>query len=122
METSHLIGKTAVWKIRVYGPAKFAERSGVIAFISGNSAFTHHGHELRLGDMVATPGHVVGGGSWAAIETATVGPVKSRQGVDPRGVWMRQNIPSRTFDEGRFAGVPMHGLRIATIVANTRAE
>jgi len=64
-ERGSLIGKTAVWKIRVYGPAKFAERSGSIAFISGNSAFTKDGHELRLADMVPAPDAVVGGSSWA---------------------------------------------------------
>ena len=60
-----LIGKTAVWKIRVHGPAKFEQRSGVIAYISGNSAFTKEGHALRGVDMVASPEAVVGGGSWA---------------------------------------------------------
>jgi len=60
-----LIGKTAVWIIRVYGPAKFAARTAPIAFISGNSAFTDGGRQLRLIDMVPTPDAVVGGGSWA---------------------------------------------------------
>lgn len=60
-----LVGQRAVWKIRVHGPAKFAERHGTIAFISGQSAFTRDGHQLRLGDMVATPDAVIGGGSWA---------------------------------------------------------
>jgi hypothetical protein len=59
------VGKTAVWKIRVFGPAKFTERSGVIAYIIGNSAFTSEGHELRLMDMVDSPAAVVGGGSWS---------------------------------------------------------
>lgn len=65
---SHLIGKRAVWKIRVFGPAKFAERSAAISFISGNSAFTDGGHQLRLCDMVEAPSAVVGGGSWAVSE------------------------------------------------------
>ena len=62
------IGKTAVWKIRVYGPAKFAERTGVIAYVIGNSAFTEEGRELRLMDMVASPEAVGGGGMWAIVE------------------------------------------------------
>lgn len=60
-----LVGKMAVWKIRVYGPAKFAERSGIISFVSGNVAYTKEGRALRLIDVVATPMAVVGGGSWA---------------------------------------------------------
>lgn len=67
MYWSELLGKTAVWKIRVYGPAKFAERAGTIKFISGNSAFTEQGHELRLIDMVASPDKVGGGGMWAVL-------------------------------------------------------
>ena len=65
-----LIGKRAVWKIRVHGPAKFDERSGLIAFVSGNSAFTDQGRELRKGDMVASPNAVIGGGTWAVTEAA----------------------------------------------------
>lgn len=44
----------------------------------------------------------------------------TRRNVDPRGVWMRQNLHTKPFDTGRFAGKPMHGLRIATIVANAK--
>lgn len=44
----------------------------------------------------------------------------ARRKVDPRGVWMRQNLRTKAFDAGRFAAVPMHALRIATIVANAR--
>jgi hypothetical protein len=62
-----LIGKTAMWKIRVYGPAKFAERTGEISFVIGNSAFTKEGHELRLIDIVASPDKVGGGGMWAVL-------------------------------------------------------
>jgi hypothetical protein len=46
----------------------------------------------------------------------------TRRNVDPRGVWMRQNLRTKPFDGGRFAGVPMNALRIATIVANTKVE
>jgi hypothetical protein len=63
--TASLVGKTAVWKIRVYGPAKFAERSGVISFVINNSAFTKEGKRLLLIDMVDTPDEVGGGGMWA---------------------------------------------------------
>lgn len=44
-----------------------------------------------------------------------------RRNVDPRGVWMRQNLLCKPFETGRFAGKPMHALRIATIVANAKA-
>lgn len=69
MSTEHgLVGKRAVWKIRVYGPAKFSERSGVIAFVSGNSAFTEKGRRLRICDMVDAPSAVIGGGTWAVAD------------------------------------------------------
>lgn len=45
-----------------------------------------------------------------------------RRGVDPRGVWMRQNLRCKPFDTGRFSGKPMSALRIATIVANLKAD
>jgi hypothetical protein len=45
-------------------------------------------------------------------------PITRRNNVDPRGVWMRQNLRTKPFETGRFAGRPMHALRIATIVAN----
>lgn len=64
-----LIGKRVVWKVRVYGPAKFSEGSGSIAFVSGNSAYTDQGRELRSGDMVASPSAVIGSGTWALAET-----------------------------------------------------
>jgi hypothetical protein len=65
-----MIGKRAIWKIRVHGPAKFDERSGVIAFVSGNSAFTDQGRELRICDMVDAPSAVIGGGTWAVTDSA----------------------------------------------------
>ena len=65
-----LIGKRAVWKIRVHGPAKFDERSDTIASVRGNSAFTDQGRELRICDMVASPNAVIGGGTWAVTEAA----------------------------------------------------
>lgn len=46
----------------------------------------------------------------------------ARRNADPRGVWMRQNVRTKPFDSGRFAGKPMHALRIATIIANSREE
>ena len=46
----------------------------------------------------------------------------TRRNVDPRGVWIRQNLPCKPFETGRFAGKPMNALRIATIVANLKAE
>lgn len=49
-------------------------------------------------------------------------PTLRRGNVDPRGVWMRQNLRCKPFDTGRFAGKPMHALRIATIVANLKGE
>lgn len=45
----------------------------------------------------------------------------ARRNVDPRGVWMRQNLRCKPFETGRFAGKPMNALRIATIVANAKA-
>lgn len=60
-----MIGKTAVWKVRVHGPAKFAERTDEVVSVVGNSVLTKGGKSLRLIDHVDHPDKVVGGGSWS---------------------------------------------------------
>jgi hypothetical protein len=93
-----LTGKTAVWKIRVHGPAKFAVRSGLISMIMDRVAYTKEGHALRLDDMVASPDAVIGGGSWAVAMEAPyhataadrIAATESRLG---RKVWAARELP-----------------------------
>lgn len=60
-----MIGKTAVWKVRVHGPAKFTEKTDEIVSTIGNTVLTKGGKSLRLADHVDHPRQVIGGGSWA---------------------------------------------------------
>ena len=51
----------------------------------------------------------------------TLGRLISRRKVDPRGVWMRQNLSCKPFDAGRWAGKPMNALRVSTMIDNSQA-